>query len=153
MMGSLFQLLIPIGLAAYFLLFHRDLLGVAMMLTWAGVSAHDTSAYIGDAVAQQLTLMPYHATHDWAFALGELGRLSAANELSWMAQSIAIACILAAMGAAAFGAVRSLMEIDEHVQRTDAYLERRPEIDRHGYDEWVREHEPAPATERLPGRW
>lgn len=149
MMGSLFQLLIPVGLAAYFLLFHHDLLGVSMMLTWAGVSAHETSAYISDAVTQSMALMPYHAVHDWAFALNELGTLSAANELSWIAQVAAIVFILAAMGVAAFGAVHSLFQIEEHVQRADAYLERRPEGERYGYEQWARgEAQPTVAESR-----
>ena len=69
MMGSLLQVLLPLGLAGYFLLFHRDLLGVSLMLGWAGVSAGETSTYIADAVAQTIIPGPGHTGHDWAMAL------------------------------------------------------------------------------------
>ena len=149
MMGSLFQVLVPFGLAAYFLLFQRDLLGVSLMLVWTGLSAHETSAYIADAIGHTMTISPYHLTHDWALALGELGRLSAADELAWIVQAAALVCVLIAMGAAALGAVRAVFEY-EHADVAETYLQRAPVTRRNGYEEWALQHPPAPIREHLP---
>ena len=127
MMGSIFQVFIPLGLAGYFLLFHSDLLGVSLMLAWAGVSAHETGAYIADAPTGFIVLGFGHATHDWAFALGPTGldRLSSAGELGWFVQALGLVCVLAGMGFGTWGAVRALMERPA-VEQAQAYLERMP---------------------------
>lgn len=138
MMGSLMQVLLPLGLAGYFLLFHRDLLGVSLMLAWAGVSAGETSAYIADAVSQTIVPGPGHTGHDWAIALTTLGKMGAVDELAFMVQSLAIVCILAGMGIAAWGAVKAVME-REIVTKADVYLERKPTFGVATYDQWARE--------------
>ena len=138
MMGSLLQVLLPLGLAGYFLLFHRDLLGVSLMLGWAGVSAGETSTYIADAVAQTIIPGPGHTGHDWAMALTALGRMGAVEELAFMVQSLAIVCILVGMGVAAWGAVKAMLE-HETVTKADIYLERKPSFNTAGYDQWARE--------------
>jgi hypothetical protein len=140
MMGSAFQVFIPLAFAGYFLLFHRDLLGVSLMLGWTGCSAGETSAYIADAVTQTIVPGPGHAAHDWALSLGALGKLGAVEELAFIVQAFAIVCILVGMGVAAWGAVRALME-HESVERAESYLERRPTFDSPGYDQWAREHQ------------
>lgn len=140
MMGSLLQVLLPLGLAGYFLLFHRDLLGVSLMLGWAGVSAGETSAYIADAVVQTIVPGPGHTGHDWAIALTALGRMGAVEELALMVQVLAVACILIGMGVAAWGTVKAVLE-HETVSKPDIYLERRPIFGTVGYDEWSREQQ------------
>lgn len=149
MMGSLAQVLIPLGLAGYFLLFHRDLLGVAFMLGWTAVSAHETSAYVADAGVGAIRISQYHVAHDWTYALGELGRLGAANELALVIQAAAIIFMLAAMGVCAIGAVIALSET-QRARRTEAFLETLPVRSRAGYEEWVRSQPTAPIHERLP---
>lgn len=149
MMGSLFQVLIPLGLAGYFLLFHRDLLGVASMLAWTSVSARETGAYVADAGIGAVRISPYHAAHDWTFALGELGRISAAHELALVFQGAAIVFMLAAMGVCAIGAVIALSE-SQRARRTDEFLDTLPSRSRAGYEEWVRSQPTAPIHERLP---
>ncbi len=67
-MGSVFQVLIPLGLAAYFGLRRRDLLAAGLCLAWAGASAADVSVYIADGPFQRLPLIG--GSHDWAFLLG-----------------------------------------------------------------------------------
>lgn len=144
MMGSLLQVLLPLGLAGYFLLFHRDLLGVSLMLGWAGVSAGETSAYIADAVVQTVIPGPGHTGHDWAIALTALGKMGAVDELAFMVQVLAIVCILVGMGVAAWGAVKAMLE-HETVTKADIYLERRPTFGAADYSQWSREqptHEP-----------
>ena len=140
MMGSLLQVLLPLGLAGYFLLFHRDLLGVSLMLAWTGVSAAETSAYIADAVSQTIVPGPGHTGHDWAIALNALGKMGAADELAFMVQSLAIVCILAGMGVAAWGAVKTLLD-RESAPKTDIYLERKPTFGAVGFDDWSRERQ------------
>lgn len=150
MMGSLFQVLVPFGLAGYFLLFQRDLLGTALMLAWTGVSAHETGAYVGDATLQTIRISQFHTNHDWAFALGELGRLSAADELAWIVQAASLVCLLVAMGVASWGAVRAAFEGQQAAEHADSYLRRAPAYARDGYEEWVRSQPEAPIRERLP---
>jgi hypothetical protein len=67
-MGSVFQVVIPLGLAAYFGLRRRDLLAAGLCLAWAGTSAADVSVYIADGPFQRLPLIG--GSHDWAFLLG-----------------------------------------------------------------------------------
>lgn len=68
LMGSVFQVAIPLGLAAYFGLRRRDLLAAGLCLAWAGTSAVDVSVYIADAPFQRLPLIG--GSHDWAYLLG-----------------------------------------------------------------------------------
>ncbi|MGZ8754243.1 MAG: hypothetical protein ACXW15_03565 [Acidimicrobiia bacterium] len=68
LMGSMFQVAIPLGLAAYFGLRRRDLLAAGLCLAWAGASAVDVSVYIADAPFQRLPLIG--GSHDWAYLLG-----------------------------------------------------------------------------------
>lgn len=67
-MGSVFQIAVPLGLGGYFWFRRRDLLGTAVCLAWAGASAVDVSVYIADAPFQRLQLIGGY--HDWAFLLG-----------------------------------------------------------------------------------
>jgi hypothetical protein len=68
MAGSVAQVAVPVGLAAYFLA-RRDRLGGAMCLAWAATSARDVAVYIADAPFQRLELIG--GEHDWSFILGE----------------------------------------------------------------------------------
>jgi hypothetical protein len=49
MMGSVTQVAVPVGLAAYFLVLRRDQLAAGLCLVWAATSAQDASVYIADA--------------------------------------------------------------------------------------------------------
>jgi hypothetical protein len=68
-MGSVTQVAVPIGLAAYFLAVRGDRLGGSLCLGWAGASAADVGVYIADAPTQELALLG-EGEHDWAFVLG-----------------------------------------------------------------------------------
>jgi hypothetical protein len=68
-MGNGFQVLVPLLFAIWFLAGQKDLLGVAVCLTWAGTCAQDASVYIADAPTQGLALIG--GEHDWAYVLGE----------------------------------------------------------------------------------
>lgn len=149
MMGSLFQMLIPLGLAGYFLLFQRDLLGVSLMLVWTAVSAGETSLYMGDAAARTIQISPYHLDHDWALALDALGRLNAADELSWIVQAAAIICVLAAIGVSSVGVMRAVFEYQE-AEESHAFVRSTTAPRRSGYEEWVAQQQPATVRERRP---
>jgi len=124
MAGSLVQLLVPLALAGYFLLFHRDYRGVSLMCALAAYSAHQVSTFIADAPYELVSIGPGHRLFDWAIALGPAGldRLYAADELAWMVRVIAILAMLGGIGFGAWGAVRVLVE-RENVERLDAYLQ------------------------------
>ena len=67
-MGSINQIAVPLGLAAYFFVIRRDTVGAGLCLAWAGTSAQNVSLYIADAPYQLLPLIG--GRHDWAFILG-----------------------------------------------------------------------------------
>jgi hypothetical protein len=68
-MGSVTQVAVPAGLAAYFLAVRGDRLGGSLCLGWAGASAADAGVYIADAPFEELALLG-EGEHDWAFVLG-----------------------------------------------------------------------------------
>ncbi len=84
-MGSGLQVLVPLGLAAYFWLWQRDAIFSGLLMAWGGTSMQDVSVYIADAPFQHLQLIG--GTHDWWYLLSHFGKMSWANELSrgvWM---------------------------------------------------------------------
>lgn len=66
-MGSVTQVAVPVGLAAYFGWIRSDRVATSVCLTWAATAARDVSVYIRDAPHQQLELIG--GEHDWAFLL------------------------------------------------------------------------------------
>jgi hypothetical protein len=62
--GSLFQVLVPAGLAAYFLVAKRNPLGASVCLWWAGESLVNVSIYMADARDLALPLVG-GGDHDW----------------------------------------------------------------------------------------
>ena len=79
--GSLFQVLLPLGLMLAFLLVNKDGFGAAVCLWWAGQSMMDLAPYIADARALRLPLLgggtgaDTPGMHDWANILRQLGLL------------------------------------------------------------------------------
>jgi hypothetical protein len=105
LMGSGTQILVPLGLATYFLLARRDRLAGALMLAWAATTAQNVSVYIADAPFEALDLIG--GRHDWAFLLGPEGwnvlSLSAVIARTvWLAGILLLA---AAAGVCAWGVV------------------------------------------------
>lgn len=78
--GSTTQVLVPLGLGAYFWLSQRDEVASGLMLGWAATSMQDASVYIADAPFQRLPLIGGH--HDWAFLLGRWDMIEMADELA-----------------------------------------------------------------------
>jgi len=90
-MGSIAQVAVPLGLAAYFALVRRDLVAGGLCLAWAGTSARDVAVYVADAPYQRLELIG--GEHDWAFVLGP-GHLDALDAAGTVATVIRVAAAL-----------------------------------------------------------
>ena len=89
-MGSVTQVLVPLGIALYFWLARHDLMAGGLCLAWAGTSARDAAVYIADAPYQRLTLIG--GEHDWAFVLGpsHLNLLDKAGLIAGVVTAMAI---------------------------------------------------------------
>ncbi len=72
--GSVAQVAVPLGLAAYFWFGRRERHSAALMLGWAGASLNNVSVYIHDATRLALPLWGDFdgtaANHDWRYLLG-----------------------------------------------------------------------------------
>lgn len=101
--GSVSQIAVPVGLAAYFLFAQRDLLGVGLCLTWAGTSARNVAVYVADAPHQALPLIG--GQHDWGFILA--GSLDLAPAIAGFVTFVAWGLALAGMGVCALGLARA----------------------------------------------
>jgi hypothetical protein len=103
-MGSVSQVIVPVGLAVYFASARRDLLGAGLCLAWAGGAAQEASVYVADAPFQRLELIG--GEHDWAFVLGRLEALDAANELAATVLVLAWVLVLTGVATCVWGLVR-----------------------------------------------
>ncbi len=105
-MGSVAQVAVPLGLAAYFALVRRDLVGAGLCLAWAGASARDVAVYVADAPFQRLALIG--GEHDWAFVLGpgHLDALDAAGTIAAVIRVIGALLVVAGVAACIRGLLR-----------------------------------------------
>lgn len=94
--GSVLQVAVPVGLAAYFLWYRSDHFGGAFCLTWAATSAHDVARYIADAPYERLPLI--WGEHDWAFLLRD--DLGMADDLAYVVRSLGLVLLAGALLAA-----------------------------------------------------
>ena len=104
-MGSVTQVIVPLGLAGYFVWRSRDLLGAGLCLAWAGASAQEVSVYIADAPYELLPLIG--GDHDWAFILDRLDAMTAADTVAVSVLVLAWTLVLGGIGVCAWGAVRT----------------------------------------------
>lgn len=90
--GSLLQVLVPIGLALYFLA-RRESYAAGLIFAWAATSAANVSVYVADAPYQSLTLLG-NGRHDWAWIFGSIGHIEWAGPVSsgihWFAVALAL---------------------------------------------------------------
>lgn len=95
-MGSALQILVPTGLAVYFLWLRRDVLAGSLMLAWAGTNCQDVSVYIADAPYLRLPLLGGdNSTHDWGYLLS--GSLDKAAGLSGFVWGLGLVLLLAGL--------------------------------------------------------
>jgi hypothetical protein len=99
-MGSIMQCAVPLGLAAYFGWYRRDLLPMVACLAWAATNFQEVAVYVADAPFQRLELIG--GRHDWAFVLGPDG-LDRMSEASRDASAVRGIGVLVLLGAAAVG--------------------------------------------------
>lgn len=86
LMGSVTQVAVPLGLAAYFL-WRREFVGAGLCLSWAGASAWDVSVYVADAPYERLPLIG--GDHDWAYLM---------SRWDAMEQAAGVASVVRALG-------------------------------------------------------
>ena len=82
--GSLFQLLLPLGLTVFFVIRQRDNFAAAVTLWWAGQNFVDLSPYIRDAPYRLLPLVGGggEQSHDWGNLLTLLDALDSSAALA-----------------------------------------------------------------------
>lgn len=70
LMGSGFQILLPLSIALYFFWYRQQRLSGAVCLMWTGMNLLNVSIYAGDAQAMQLPLLGGDSVmHDWNYLL------------------------------------------------------------------------------------
>lgn len=94
MMGSVTQVMVPLGIALYFLLLRRERLGGGLCLAWAATSAQNASVYIADAPVQALPLLG-EGMHDWAFVLGRFDAIDGAATVAAIVKGFGLALLFA----------------------------------------------------------
>jgi hypothetical protein len=98
-MGSITQVLVPTGLAAYFWWLRRDVVGAGVCLGWAGTSAVEWARYVADAPYERLALIG--GDHDWAFILFELDQLDRAAAYATAIRVVGALLVLAGLASCA----------------------------------------------------
>ncbi len=102
--GSLFQVLMPLGLAIAFIVRQRDPFGASATLWWCGQSMVDLAPYIGDAAERGMPLIGGAGVeaHDWGNLLTMAGLLEYSQALARLCFGTGVLIMLAAL---AWGAV------------------------------------------------
>jgi hypothetical protein len=113
MAGSLTQLAVPTLLVLYFGFVRRESYATALMLAWLGTSAHGVGAYIADAPYQALPLFASGA-HDWAYILGNSGRLGLALPLAQIVWALGLVILAAGTLIAIVPLVAPAMRVRSH---------------------------------------
>ena len=96
--GSLFQLLLPLGLLFAFTFYQRENFGAAVMLWWCGQSFVDLAPYIRDAEYRSLPLVggAGEESHDWGNIMTEFNAIDSAVALG--NASFTVGCVLMLLG-------------------------------------------------------
>jgi hypothetical protein len=107
-MGSIMQIAVPLGLAAYFGWYRRDPIALVACLAWASTNFQDVSVYMADAPYERLELIG--GEHDWAYVLGSdgLDRIHEAAGVASTTRSIGILVLVVAIGLGVSGLVNAL---------------------------------------------
>jgi hypothetical protein len=110
--GSLFQVLMPLALAAAFIVKQRDTFGASAMLWWSGQSLVDLSPYIADAVDRAMPLVggAGESSHDWGNLLTMTGLLGQAQTLARLCFAAGVLVMAAGL---AWGALLLRLQYDK----------------------------------------
>ena len=101
--GSLFQVLVPLGLMFAFLFMNRDAFAASVCLWWVGQSLMDLAPYIADARALRLPLLgggtgaDSPGMHDWANLLRPRGWLQHDQSIASAVDTIGSGLLLIAL--------------------------------------------------------
>ena len=110
-MGSVTQVAVPLGLAAYFGLARHELPQAGVCLAWSATSARDVSTYIADAPYERLELIG--GDHDWAYFFHEIDHMAWAGAVATTVKAAGLVLLCAAVWVSLW---------DLTVQRTPADL-------------------------------
>ena len=117
--GSLLQLLVPLSVAAVFLVKNRDPFGASIGVWWLGQSFKDLAPYINDARALSLPLLggitgfENPDVHDWRNILSSLGILHFDHVVAWWSDRIGTTLLLVAMAWGAWTLYREYRTRDD----------------------------------------
>jgi hypothetical protein len=102
-MGSVFQIAVPIACVLYFVFRQRDYFGASVGGFWLSYSLYELSAYVGDARSKDLPLVGFASSedleHDWGYLLGALHMLPADHFFAFVLRLLGLA---AGVGSCAF---------------------------------------------------
>jgi hypothetical protein len=105
--GSLFQVIFPLILAAYFTFWQRSYYSAAIVMLWVGQSLLNVWVYAADAVVGQLVLTSgmtgsEGSFHDWNYLLTATGMLDSTRGVAKIIRFAATLTIVAATAAAVY---------------------------------------------------
>lgn len=99
--GTLFQVMMPLGLGAYFIVRNRDPFAGSLMLWWAAAGVMDSAPYIYDAWKPQHVLLTGRTgdtgAHDFIDVLGDLGLLRQAQPIGRAVHAFSVLLMAAAL--------------------------------------------------------
>lgn len=99
--GSLFQLMLPLGISIAFYWKNRDNFGAALGVWWASVSLVDLSPYIYDSLQPQMIMLGGHTgedgPHDWIYLLESFGQLPNAQAIGTVVHACGALSMIAAL--------------------------------------------------------
>lgn len=97
--GSLFQVLMPLGLMLVFMIKQRDNFAASIMLWWSGQNFIDVSPYIDDAQYRALPLVGGggEESHDWGNLLTMMNALEKTHKVANASFNIGVILILLAL--------------------------------------------------------
>ena len=94
LMGSVFQVAVPVIVILYFYKRQEDYFGMAVGGIWLSYSLWELSDYVGDARSQDLPLVGFAAAedleHDWHYLLGRLHMLPADHFFAFVLKVLSI---------------------------------------------------------------
>jgi hypothetical protein len=94
--GTLMQLLIPFGIALYFLR-RTEHYSAAVALFWVAQNFFNIAVYVADARARALPLVG-GGIHDWAYLLGRMGLLEQDGSIATLLRLLGWALMLFSVG-------------------------------------------------------
>lgn len=94
--GSLFQVMMPLGLMLVFILQRHDNFAASIMLWWSGQNFIDVSPYIADAPYRSLPLISgmSESAHDWGNLLSMTGSINSAGSYAQLSFNTGVILML-----------------------------------------------------------